>query len=65
MLHNNTWTESLGKFLLRAGNAVLDLLRLDMTESKWGHRVMDQIFREGKFAPHSTDKAHRDYQRHG
>lgn len=27
------------------------LLHCDLSESKWGHRVMDQIFREGKFDP--------------
>jgi hypothetical protein len=64
MLHNNTWTESLGNFLLRAGNTVLDLFRTDMTQSKWGHRVMDQIFREGKFAPQSSQKVQHP-TRHG
>lgn len=54
MLHNQTWTESLGKFLARAGRGIFDLFRLDMTETKWGHRVMDQIFREGKFSPNET-----------
>jgi len=60
MLHHHTWTESLGKFLKRAGDQVLDFFRLDITETKWGHRVMDQIFREGKF---STDQAHEAEER--
>ena len=56
MLHHHTWTESLGIFLKRTGEKVLDIFRLDMTETKWGHRVMDQIFREGKFSTQETHK---------
>jgi hypothetical protein len=51
MLHNNTWTITLGRFLLRTGNGLLELFRYDMTDTKWGHRVMNQVFREGKFSP--------------
>ena len=60
MIHHHTWTESLGKILKRTGEKVLDLFRLDMTESKWGHRVMDQIFREGKFSPHQAHETDKD-----
>jgi len=51
MLHNQSWTESLGKFVMRIGRCLVDLFRTDMTQTKWGHRVIRQIFREGKFAP--------------
>lgn len=57
MIHTHQWTTTLGKFLKQAGVRVLDFFRVDITETKWGHRVMDQIFREGKFEPHHTDKA--------
>jgi hypothetical protein len=57
MLHHHQWASSLAKLLRRAGSKVLDFFRVDMTETKWGHRVMDQIFREGKFEPHHTEKA--------
>lgn len=50
MLQNESWSLSLGRFLARAGTAVLSFLRIDMIETKWGRRVMDQIFREGKFS---------------
>ncbi len=56
MLHHHTWTQSLAIFCKRAGEAVLNLFRLDMTETKWGHRVMDQIFREGKFSAQENNK---------
>ena len=56
MLHHHTWTESLAIFLKRAGEKVLDFFRVDMTETKWGHRVMDQIFREGKFSAQENPK---------
>ena len=64
MLHHHTWTKSVAIFLKRAGEKVLDIFRLDMTETKWGHRVMDQIFREGKFSVEKThkpsDMGHKD-----
>ena len=64
MLHHHTWAESLAIFLKRAGEKVLDFFRVDMTDTKWGHRVMDQIFREGKFSVQENRKPgqpeHRD-----
>ena len=54
MINHHHWTETLGHFLKRVGSKVLDFFRLDMTETKWGHRVMDQIFREGKFSDHHS-----------
>ncbi len=56
MLQNNTWTETLGKFLLRSGSGLLSLFVYDMTDTKWGQRVLKQIYREGKFTPHPAPK---------
>lgn len=39
-------------------NGLRSLLACDLTESKWGHRVMDQIFREGRFAPERQNHQH-------
>lgn len=60
MLHNNTWTESLGSSFVRLGHGLLSLFRTDLTDSKWGQRVMNQIFREGKFAPKSSPQRTRE-----
>lgn len=51
MLQNTTWTETLGKFLLRSASGLRSLFVYDMTDTKWGQRVLKQIYREGKFAP--------------
>ena len=61
MIHHHTWTETLGKFVTRAGAIAWDFLRTDLMETKFGHRVIDQIFREGKFAPnkHGGSSHHR------
>ena len=56
MSHEHKWTESLGEFARQAGHKLPDLLRSDITETKYGHRVLDQIFREGKFASKSKRK---------
>lgn len=32
-------------------HGVVALFRRDLWDSKWGHRVMDQVFREGRFSP--------------
>jgi hypothetical protein len=45
--------------LLRdAGKGLLQFFSTDMTDTKWGHRVMDQIFREGKFDDHAHGHGH-------
>jgi hypothetical protein len=51
MIQHRSWTGSLGNLLKRISEKALNLFRADITETKWGHRVMDQIFREGRFAP--------------
>lgn len=50
MLQNAPWTHLLGKGLSRTGHWLRAVLAQDLSDSKWGHRVMDQIFREGKFS---------------
>ena len=39
------------------GETVLDYLQCDLTETRYGHRILDQIFREGKFASKQPKKA--------
>ncbi|MGA1204319.1 MAG: hypothetical protein ACO3ZW_00705 [Opitutales bacterium] len=59
MKHHHTWTESLTNFAKRAGEKLPDLLRSDLTETRYGHRILDQIFREGKFAPKKKNRKSR------
>ena len=56
-------TASLGKFLVRMAKATMRWLALDVTETKWGHRVMDQVFREGKFHPGPHSEQEQSHQR--
>jgi hypothetical protein len=51
MLQKTKWTTVLGKSFNRVGHWLGSVLMQDLSDSKWGHRVMDQIFREGKFSP--------------
>ncbi|NDV63310.1 hypothetical protein G0Q06_12665 [Puniceicoccales bacterium CK1056] len=64
MIHHNAWTASVGRFLSRTGKATVAFLDLDLTETKWGHRVLDQIFREGKFKVDPDSKSKPDGSRH-
>ena len=50
-MHHHSKKESIGRFTRRMGETILDYLHCDLTETRYGHRVLDQIFREGKFAP--------------
>jgi hypothetical protein len=63
MMHQHTWTESLGNLLKKTGKGVWKFLRTDLTETRYGHRILDQIFREGKFAQKKRDR-HQNSQAH-
>lgn len=58
MMHQHTWTESVGNLLRKTGKGIWKILRTDLTETRYGHRIQDQIFREGKFAPKKQDGHH-------
>lgn len=64
MMYHQQWAASIGRFLSRTGKATVRFLDLDLTESKWGHRVMDQIFREGKFSADNEKPSKADGSRH-
>jgi hypothetical protein len=64
MIHTHEWAESIGRFLSRTGKATVAFLDMDLTETKWGHRVMDQIFREGKFKISPDSKPKHDGSGH-
>jgi len=50
MIKVHTWTNNLRKFLLKSWRSTGLFLEKDLMESKWGQRVLDQVFREGRFS---------------
>jgi hypothetical protein len=57
-------TGSVGKITRRIGDKVLDILQTDLTETNYGHRILDQIFREGKFAPKKSKHSKKHKKAH-
>jgi len=49
-MNRHSSTGSIGRVTRRIGGKVWEILQTDLTETNYGHRILDQIFREGKFA---------------
>ena len=56
-MYNLTKKKSISRFTRRMGETVMDYLHCDLTETRYGHRILDQIFREGKFAPKQSKRS--------